>query len=115
MAAQTEAAKAQSNKQGYYLFALIVGMVGLTYASVPLYRMFCQVLASTHTPCLSCTHASTGRLGQTLRTCATGQATGYGGTVKRVKSVEEKIATSKTLDDAARATVQEREVRPRSR
>jgi cytochrome c oxidase assembly protein subunit 11 len=45
LAAQTEAAKAQSNKQGYYLFALIVGMVGVTYASVPLYRMFCQVSA----------------------------------------------------------------------
>jgi glycerol-3-phosphate dehydrogenase len=39
------------------------------------------------------------------------QATGYGGTVKRVKSVEEKIAESSTLDDAAKATVQEREVR----
>ncbi len=23
--------------------AMIVGMVGVTYASVPLYRMFCQV------------------------------------------------------------------------
>jgi cytochrome c oxidase assembly protein subunit 11 len=25
-----------------YLFAMTIGMVGLTYASVPLYRMFCQ-------------------------------------------------------------------------
>lgn len=28
--------------QGLYLVAVVVGMVGLTYASVPLYRMFCQ-------------------------------------------------------------------------
>lgn len=46
--------------QGMYLFALVVGMVGLTYASVPLYRMFCQ-------------------------------ATGFGGTVKEGKSVEDKL------------------------
>lgn len=31
-----------SASQGTYLVALIVGMVGLTYASVPLYRLFCQ-------------------------------------------------------------------------
>lgn len=46
--------------QGMYLFAVVVGMVGLTYASVPLYRMFCQ-------------------------------ATGFGGTVKEGKSVEDKL------------------------
>lgn len=40
--------------------ALVVGMVGLTYASVPLYRMFCQ-------------------------------ATGFGGTVKEGRSVEDKL------------------------
>ena len=46
--------------QGMYLVAIVVGMVGLTYASVPLYRMFCQ-------------------------------ATGFGGTVKEGRSVEEKL------------------------
>jgi cytochrome c oxidase assembly protein subunit 11 len=31
-----------SSEHGIYLVAMVVGMVGLTYASVPLYRMFCQ-------------------------------------------------------------------------
>ena len=31
-----------SSEHGIYLVTLVVGMVGLTYASVPLYRMFCQ-------------------------------------------------------------------------
>lgn len=44
-----------------YLTALAFGMVGASYAAVPLYRRFCQ-------------------------------ATGYGGTVQRRESVEEKIA-----------------------
>lgn len=51
----------KSRKMLYYLMGLTVVMVGLTYASVPLYRRFCQ-------------------------------ATGYGGTVQRKESVEEKIA-----------------------
>jgi len=33
-----EAARAQL----LYLGALVIGMVGLSYAAVPLYRMFCQ-------------------------------------------------------------------------
>eukprot|EP00249_Psilotum_nudum_P003940 c17447_g1_i1 orf=308-1144(-) len=44
-----------------YLVALVVAMVGCTYAAVPLYRKFCQ-------------------------------ATGYGGTIRRLETVEEKIA-----------------------
>ena len=32
----------RASEQGPYLVAVVVGMVGLTYASVPLYRMFCQ-------------------------------------------------------------------------
>lgn len=32
----------KSRDMGLYLMALAVGMVGLTYLSVPLYRMFCQ-------------------------------------------------------------------------
>ncbi len=31
-----------SGTQGLYLVAFTVAMIGVTYASVPLYRMFCQ-------------------------------------------------------------------------
>ncbi|XP_043695079.1 cytochrome c oxidase assembly protein COX11, mitochondrial [Telopea speciosissima] len=55
------ATERKSNKILIYLTALVFAMVGATYASVPLYRRFCQ-------------------------------ATGYGGTVQRRESVEEKIA-----------------------
>ncbi|GAB4841154.1 Cytochrome c oxidase assembly protein cox11, mitochondrial [Ancistrocladus abbreviatus] len=51
----------KSRKMLLYLTALVFGMVGCSYAAVPLYRRFCQ-------------------------------ATGYGGTVQRRESVEEKIA-----------------------
>ncbi|CAH9138737.1 unnamed protein product [Cuscuta epithymum] len=51
----------KSKKMLFYLTGLVFGMVGLSYAAVPLYRRFCQ-------------------------------ATGYGGTVTRKESVEEKIA-----------------------
>lgn len=44
-----------------YLVAVVIAMVGCSYAAVPLYRKFCQ-------------------------------ATGYGGTVRRRETVEEKIA-----------------------
>ncbi|KAF3781422.1 Cytochrome c oxidase assembly protein [Nymphaea thermarum] len=55
------AAREGSQSMLLYLFALVVAMVGSTYAAVPLYRKFCQ-------------------------------ATGYGGTVQRKETVEEKIA-----------------------
>jgi len=32
----------KSQKMLYYLTAVVFGMVGLTYAAVPLYRTFCQ-------------------------------------------------------------------------
>ncbi|XP_021760379.1 cytochrome c oxidase assembly protein COX11, mitochondrial-like [Chenopodium quinoa] len=51
----------KSRKMLYYLTALVFGMVGCSYAVVPLYRRFCE-------------------------------ATGYGGTVQRRETVEEKIA-----------------------
>ena len=41
----TDEARARSDANAdfaKYLFALVVGVVGATYASVPLYRMFCQ-------------------------------------------------------------------------
>ncbi|KAF5206740.1 Cytochrome c oxidase assembly protein ctag [Thalictrum thalictroides] len=56
--------EASQNKKAkkifWMLMSMVGGMVGLTYASVPLYRTFCQI-------------------------------TGYGGTVQRKESVEEKI------------------------
>lgn len=48
------------NDTAYYVGAVVVGMLGLSYASVPLYQMFCQ-------------------------------ATGYGGTVRINKTVEDKL------------------------
>ncbi|KAL2893541.1 Cytochrome c oxidase assembly protein COX11 mitochondrial [Bienertia sinuspersici] len=51
----------KSRKMLIYLTALVFGMVGCSYAAVPLYRRFCQ-------------------------------ATGYGGTVQRRETVEEKIS-----------------------
>ncbi|CAK8566215.1 unnamed protein product [Lathyrus sativus] len=50
----------KSRKMLIYLTGLVFGMVGMSYAAVPLYRRFCQ-------------------------------ATGYGGTITRRESVEEKI------------------------
>ncbi|XP_009118769.2 cytochrome c oxidase assembly protein COX11, mitochondrial [Brassica rapa] len=64
----------KSKKMLYYLTAVVFGMVGLTYAAVPLYRTFCQ-------------------------------ATGYGGTVQRKETVEEKIARH-----SESGTVTEREI-----
>uniref|UniRef100_A0A1J3J1C8 Cytochrome c oxidase assembly protein COX11, mitochondrial n=1 Tax=Noccaea caerulescens TaxID=107243 RepID=A0A1J3J1C8_NOCCA len=64
----------KSQKMLYYLTAVVFGMVGLTYAAVPLYRTFCQ-------------------------------ATGYGGTVQRKETVEEKIARH-----TESGTVTEREI-----
>jgi cytochrome c oxidase assembly protein subunit 11 len=42
VAAATAKARGAAASGGLYLAALTVGMVGATYASVPLYRMFCQ-------------------------------------------------------------------------
>ncbi|VVA89723.1 unnamed protein product [Arabis nemorensis] len=64
----------KSKKMLYYLTAVVFGMVGLTYAAVPLYRTFCQ-------------------------------ATGYGGTIQRKETVEEKIARH-----SESGTVTEREI-----
>eukprot|EP00240_Pyramimonas_obovata_P006426 CAMPEP_0118930578 /NCGR_PEP_ID=MMETSP1169-20130426/7214_1 /TAXON_ID=36882 /ORGANISM="Pyramimonas obovata, Strain CCMP722" /LENGTH=306 /DNA_ID=CAMNT_0006872955 /DNA_START=409 /DNA_END=1327 /DNA_ORIENTATION=+ len=79
MRAQSQASASSSNA-AYYLFALVIGMVGLTYASVPLYRMFCQ-------------------------------ATGYGGTTRRVKSVEEKLLDAEEMDEASASIVANRQLK----
>ncbi|CAM6126590.1 unnamed protein product [Calypogeia fissa] len=65
-----QAGREKSQSMLMYLMAMVVAVVGLTYASVPLYRRFCQ-------------------------------ATGYGGTVRRRETVEEKIARHGSEDAAA--------------
>ena len=45
---QRQRLQKQSSEQGVYLVALVVGMVGLTYASVPLYRYSIQGLHIPH-------------------------------------------------------------------
>ena len=47
-AQQRQRLQKQSSEQGVYLVALVVGMVGLTYASVPLYRYGIQGPAFLH-------------------------------------------------------------------
>ena len=42
LAATTARGQGSAASGGLYLAALAIGMVGVTYASVPLYRMFCQ-------------------------------------------------------------------------
>ena len=37
-------------RTGVIMFALVFGMVGVAYASVPLYRMFCQLTGFAGTP-----------------------------------------------------------------
>lgn len=65
-------ARRKSVENASYLAAIVIGMVGVTYASVPLYRMFCQ-------------------------------ATGYGGTVQRAMTLEEKLLkpTDASTDEEA--------------
>jgi len=64
--------RSKSSDQALYLTAVVVGMVGITYLSVPLYRMFCQ-------------------------------ATGFGGTVQRTETVEEKIRNRTEEEERAAA------------
>lgn len=73
----TRAGASASRGTVLYLGALVVAMVGATYGSVPLYRMFCQ-------------------------------ATGFGGTVQRRETVEEKIA--KHEDSTAAEAARQREL-----
>ena len=74
-----EAARQKNRDLALYGTAIVVGMVGVTYLSVPLYRMFCQ-------------------------------ATGFGGTVRRVEgdSVEAKIARGWDLSETDAAKCAER-------
>ena len=55
--AQRQRLQKKSGEQGLYLVALVVGMVGLTYASVPLYRRVLSTLHSHHLHLLSLEHA----------------------------------------------------------
>jgi cytochrome c oxidase assembly protein subunit 11 len=71
---------------GFYILSVVISLVGISYAAVPLYQKFCQVL------CLglfeySLCHART----QT-------QATGFGGTVAKSHD-STKVATMVPVDD----------------
>lgn len=58
------AALAERNKRlGLYFFSIVVAVTGVCYASVPLYKVFCQ-------------------------------ATGFGGTTKRVESLEDAVGSA---------------------
>lgn len=48
------------------LFAVVAGMVGLSFASVPLYRMFCQATGYAGTPKTENVAASSGVVEQTV-------------------------------------------------
>lgn len=85
--------------------AVVVGMVGITYASVPLYRMFCQVRQPGALYCNGrhrCCAASevVAPTAPSPVPALRAQATGFGGTVQRVKSVEEKIRDSEDSEQA---------------
>ena len=40
--AQAKRVSSKASEQGMYLVAVVISMMGITYASVPLYRAFCQ-------------------------------------------------------------------------
>ena len=78
----------KSGEQGLYIIAFVVAMVGVTYASVPLYRYSCTSDGSDDAVVLRrCEHVSDN--GQLSRMFC--QATGYGGTVQQGQTVEEKL------------------------
>ena len=113
-AAAMRAQQANAGRMMGYLLAIVAGMTGLTYASVPLYRLFCQVREAPARMCARVSprapaHAST-RAPESAQACADSsllrapaiapnangrcraQATGYGGTVGVSRAtVEEKI------------------------
>lgn len=93
--------------------ATVVAMVGVTYAAVPLYRMFCQVggdegmdtlagLPQQHWLPAGVPPAALLLLSQTSPPHSlTAQATGYGGTVQEGRAVEDKIRRREENPDAA--------------
>lgn len=93
-----EAARRLKNRSTlYYATAATVLFVGLTYAAVPLYRMFCQVYSQLFIRTYSCL-------------CVTLQATSYGGTtaaghdsekVESMKKIKDKVISIKFNADLA--------------
>ena len=76
----------KSGEQGLYIIAFVVAMVGVTYASVPLYR--CGYTPDGLMRC--CSAASKPQTVDQLSRMFC-QATGYGGTVQQGQTVEEKL------------------------
>lgn len=58
--------KARNRAGAAVLFTVVAGMVGLSFASVPLYRLFCQVTGYAGTPKTENVAASTGVVEQTV-------------------------------------------------
>lgn len=58
--------KARNRAGAAVLFTVVAGMVGLSFASVPLYRLFCQVTGYAGTPKTENVTASTGVVEQTV-------------------------------------------------
>ena len=87
-----------------YLGALVVAMVGATYGSVPLYRLFCQATGAPVT-CHSTrggsdsTHRLLGFPAHSLPSHA-----GYGGTTQRAHSVEDAVERLENPDTAAKCS-----------
>jgi len=61
--AQAAALAERNTRLGLYFFSIVVAVTGVCYASVPLYKVFCQ-------------------------------ATGFGGTTKRVESLEDVVGSA---------------------
>ena len=53
-------------RTGVIMFAMVFGMVGVAYASVPLYRMFCQLTGFAGTPQIAAGGRAPGAVGRTI-------------------------------------------------
>lgn len=97
-------------------------MIGMTYASVPLYRMFCQATGAPlllrssqrcskrNGTCLRCKQVfASWRSVREVQTPVASASAGYGGTTKRVATVEERMAASEQ-DEKVREAAAARQV-----
>jgi len=65
-AVQANAGRTKNRAGATILFGIVAGMVGLSFASVPLYRMFCQVTGYAGTPKTENVAASSGVIDHTV-------------------------------------------------
>ena len=69
-AAAMRAQQANAGRMMGYLLAIVAGMTGLTYASVPLYRLFCQVREAPARMCARVSPRARARVHARTRECA---------------------------------------------